>query len=117
MKFLANENYPVPSVKILREAGIAVKSIMEEAAGISDEHVIRIAQQGKLIILTFDKDYGELNFRHGINNPPAVVFFRYKGLSPEFAGNLLKMSILDNEIELDDAFTVIEENNIRQRKY
>ncbi len=43
MRFLANENFPFPSMKILRKLGFEVKSISEDNFGISDEEVLRIA--------------------------------------------------------------------------
>ncbi|MGV3541404.1 MAG: DUF5615 family PIN-like protein [Rufibacter sp.] len=117
MRFLANENFPLPSIKLLRANEIEVKSIAEVASGIPDTKVIEIAQQEELIILTFDKDYGEIIFRHSIQTPPAVVFFRFKGTSPSYAGTLLLELIHDASIRLQKTFTVIEENNIRQRQY
>ena len=117
MQLLANENFPAPSIRALRDTGIEVKSISENSPGITDKEVIQIAQKEKLIILTFDKDYGELIFRHSINNPPAVVFFRFKGTTPACAGQLLRKLIKEDKIQLENTFTVIEENNIRQRQY
>ncbi|GEO02664.1 hypothetical protein AAE02nite_03280 [Adhaeribacter aerolatus] len=117
MQFLANENFPAPSIKALRAAGIEIISIAENTPGVADREVIRIAQKEKLIILTFDKDYGELIFRYGNQNPPAVVFFRFKGTTPSFAGDLLIELIKANKIKLENIFTVVEENNIRQRPY
>jgi len=35
------------------------------------------------VILTFDRDYGELIYRHRLPVPPGVVYFRYDPLSPE----------------------------------
>lgn len=58
--FLANENFPGPSIKLPRENGLKVKSIQEEFPEISDESVMNIATEMNLIILTFDSDYGEL---------------------------------------------------------
>ena len=58
MMFLANENFPRPSIELLRDSGINVKSIQEEFQGISDDIVINIATELDLIILTFDSDYG-----------------------------------------------------------
>jgi predicted nuclease of predicted toxin-antitoxin system len=115
--FLANENFPRPSTIILREHGYDVKSIQEEAPGISDEEVIRIASESGLVILTFDRDYGELIFRYSVTNPPAVVYFRDKGQAPEFAANALLKLLLNNEIQITDAFTVLEDRSIRQRFY
>lgn len=74
--FLANENFPRPSTIILRENGFSVKSIQEDSPGISDDEIIKIALNSNLIILTFDRDYGELIFRYSKDNPPAVIFFR-----------------------------------------
>ena len=101
----------------MRELGIEVTSITETTPGISDKEVIQIAQKENLIILTFDRDYGELIFRHSIHNPPAIVFFRFKGTTPTFAGDLLREIIKESKIQLENTFTVIEENNIRQRQY
>lgn len=60
MRFLANENFPLPSINLLRENGHYVKSVTAELAGISDREVVKIALEEALIILTFDKDYGEI---------------------------------------------------------
>jgi predicted nuclease of predicted toxin-antitoxin system len=56
MRFLVNENFPDPSIHILREAGHDVMSIRSEAPGITDHQVITMAQAEHRIILTFDKD-------------------------------------------------------------
>ena len=115
--FLANENFPRPSTILLRENGFDVKSIQEDFQGVSDEEVIKIALDLNLVILTFDQDYGELIFRHSMANPPAVVFFREKGNTPQFAGLSLISLLTNANITLPGAFTVVEANNIRQRFY
>lgn len=117
MYFLANENFPRPSTIILRENGFSVKSIQEDSPGIADEEVIKIALDNNLIILTFDRDYGEIIFKYSINNPPAVIFFREKGAVPEFAALYLLNLLANTDITLFATFTVIEEKNIRQRFY
>ena len=96
--FLTNENFPRPSTIILRENGFTVKSIQEDFPGISDKEVIKIALDLNLIILTFDRDYGELIFKYSSDNPPAVVFFREKGINPEFAGLSLITLLTNSDI-------------------
>ena len=117
MIFLANENFPRPSTIFLREKGFNIKSIQEDASGITDEEVIKIAQELEAIILTFDRDYGELIFKYAKDNPPSVVFFRGKGNTPDFAGLTLFNLLVETNISLVDAFTVIEDKSIRQRFY
>lgn len=117
MRFLANENFPNPGIKILREAGYSVKSISEGFSGMSDDEVVQIAVKENLIILTFDSDYGELIYKYSMKNPPAVVYFRFKGLHPNYAAEILIHCIESQQIQLKDRFTVIENDGIRQRKY
>jgi len=116
MRFLANENFPDPSIHALREAGHDVKSIRRDAPGISDQEVIAMAQAEGRIILTFDKDYGELIFKGGIDSPPAVLFLRYRGKDPQAAARLIRETLEAGTV-LEGRFTVIEEEGIRQRIY
>lgn len=115
--FLANENFPRPSILLLRAKGYIVESIQEKYQGISDEKVLQIAQESKLIILTFDKDYGELIFRYASSNPPSVIFFREKGGNPLYAGQILLTLLIESELSFSNSFTVIEDKSIRQRFY
>lgn len=85
--------------------------------GIADEEVINTALNLNLIILTFDRDDGELIFKFSVNNPPSVVYFRAKGSDPLFASRLLLDLLSNPGISLRNAFTAIELNNIRQRFY
>ncbi|NBC06582.1 MAG: hypothetical protein GVY26_05250 [Bacteroidetes bacterium] len=115
MRFLANENYPRPSIEYLKSKGHYVKSIQEELGGSSDEEVIAIAERENLVILTFDSDYGELLFKYQREAPPSVVYFRFKGKSPSESGKMLA-ELLGTELEIRGHFTVIEETGVRQRK-
>jgi predicted nuclease of predicted toxin-antitoxin system len=89
MIFLANENFPFPSIELLRNAGYEIVSVSEKYSGPSDHDIVKIAEVNNYIIITFDKDYGEIIFRHSMKNPPAVVFFRYAGNGPAEAGKIL----------------------------
>jgi|ERR1019366_1317453 predicted nuclease of predicted toxin-antitoxin system len=116
IKFLANENFPFPSIKLLRDKGFEVLSIGEKYSGISDEQVLKIAVEKKLVILTFDRDYGELIFKYMKENPPAVIYFRTKGEHPTDSGKILIDLLQKPEFQLIGFFTVLEETGIRQRK-
>ena len=117
MMFLANENFPRPSILLLRANGYVIESIQEKHQGISDEKVLQIAQENKLIILTFDKDYGELIFRYASHNPPSVIFFRGKGGNPLYAGQILLSFLSENNISFSNSFSVVDDKSIRQRFY
>lgn len=59
MRFLANENFPGSAVDAIRTAGHDVW-IRTLAPGSSHREVLAMASQEQRILLTFDKDFGEL---------------------------------------------------------
>lgn len=60
MRFLANENFPRAAVIALEAAGHDVAWVRMEAPGITDPEVLAWAGREERILLTFDKDFGEL---------------------------------------------------------
>ncbi len=90
MKFLANENFPVTSSRLLKNACFDIVHIGIEYVGITDREVMRLAIEEERIILTFDRDYGELIFKHAYLPPKGVVYFRIKNYTPEIPGLLLE---------------------------
>ncbi len=116
MKFLANENFPWPSVVFLRENNVEIKSIAQEFQGISDQEVMRIAISQNLTILTHDSDYGELIFRHGLKPESGVIFFRIHEFNPKDPGKIL-LDLISKKFSFANALTVIDKNSIRQRGY
>jgi predicted nuclease of predicted toxin-antitoxin system len=116
MRFLANENFPAPSIALMRQAGYDVLSIQETIPGAKDTVVISEALRSDRIILTFDKDYGELIFKQGIPDPPAVIFLRYRGADPLAAARLV-FDLISGGTNIERVFTVVEVDGIRQRMY
>jgi len=82
MRVLANENIPLASVVSLRQAGHDVLSVTEFSPGISDKEVLRLAHSQARVILTFDRDYGELVFRHRLPVPAGAMYLRFSPASP-----------------------------------
>ena len=66
MRVLADENFPGPALAALRKAGWDVLSVAEECPGVPDEEVAALCANQQRILLTFDKDFGELVFRRGL---------------------------------------------------
>jgi predicted nuclease of predicted toxin-antitoxin system len=115
MRFLANENFPLTSVHLLRSAGYYITSITEESSGITDDKVLEIAVNEQRLILTFDRDYGELIYRLKKPSPPGVIYFRYAPQTPEQPGQDLLLLLNTEDLCLERRFTVVESNQIRQR--
>src|SRR5260221_14499964 len=60
MRFLANENFPGAAVIALEAAGHDVVWVRTVASGATDPDVLAWAAREQRILLTFDKDFGEL---------------------------------------------------------
>lgn len=64
MRLVADESVEGPTVSALRAAGHAVLFIAETSPGIEDGQVLEIARREQALLLTADKDFGELVFRN-----------------------------------------------------
>jgi predicted nuclease of predicted toxin-antitoxin system len=117
MKLLANENFPYKSIHYLRSKGYDVYSIGIDNPSIKDSEVMNIAITDERTILTFDRDYGELIFRHNYKPNKGVIFLRLDKYEPGEPGLIIEDIIENKEIDLNQALTVIDKNGIRQRKY
>jgi predicted nuclease of predicted toxin-antitoxin system len=114
MRIVADENFPRPAVEVLRKAGWDVYSIAEECPGVSDEEVAALCADQQRILLTFDKDFGELIFRRGLAAGSGVVQFRTTPDSPEGAADMA-LSLVESQPELRGSFWVVTRDKIRVR--
>lgn len=115
MKFLADESVDVPVYIFLKERGFDIEHILFEYAGSPDAEVLDLAFRQKRILLTVDKDFGELAFR--MKKPSlGIILYRLGGLS-----NLEKAQIIDRVLTerkkvLPSHFTVVTKTQVRVRK-
>ncbi|MDJ0615390.1 MAG: DUF5615 family PIN-like protein [Calothrix sp. MO_192.B10] len=115
MNFLADENIDLQVVERLRQDGHFVLYVVEMEPGISDDEVLDLANQEAALLLTYDKDFGELVFRlRRISS--GVVFIRLSGLSNTRKAEIISSAINEHVSELRGAFTVITPISIRIRK-
>lgn len=114
MKFLADEGVDKSIVQELRERGYDVFYVIEETRALSDEEVLKIASAGNRILITKDKDFGELIFR--LNQAHAgVILMRLEGLTTKERADLVSVLIMKHGNQLLNSFTVIQKDIIRIR--
>lgn len=116
MNFLADENFPGPSVNLLHNNQIDIKSISVSHRGASDEQVIKLVIDENRIILTHDSDYGELIFKIGLKPKAGVIYFRLYDFEPTDPEKIL-LDLLEEKIPFKERLTVIGEDSIRQRSF
>jgi len=81
MGFLADENVPQSVIGALRDRGHDVLAVREVLRGADDRTLLRRAQHDARVVLTFDKDFGELAFRARLPATYGVILFRPSGAS------------------------------------
>ena len=115
MKFLADESVDFPIVARLREDGHKVDYVAEIEPGLADVKVLEKANETNALLISCDKDFGELVFRQGRVNA-GVVLLRLEGLSEAQKATLVSSAIARHSGELAGAFTVVASGMIRIRR-
>jgi hypothetical protein len=114
MRFLANENFPGDAVVALASAGHDVVWVRTAAPGLSDQEVLAKAEREGRVLLTFDKDFGELAWRHGLPASCGIVLFRVPMPPPAAVGSALAARV-DERGDWAGHFSVIEPARVRMR--
>ena len=114
MKFLADENVEQPVVEALRAAGHDVLAAGEVAPGSSDEKVLDLANTAQRLIITNDRDFGEMAFR-GNRASEGIVLLRFDAQSGPQKASLLCRILPQVEHRLAGSFAVITESRVRLR--
>lgn len=114
MLILADENIDYPVIKNLRERGFEIISILEENPSISDENVLDFSMKLGAILLTNDKDFGDLVVRQSLPHS-GIILLRLK------KDNLLDVSQMIVDVlnrfgeNLTSQFTVIRDKDVKIR--
>lgn len=115
LSLLADENIDQRLVSSLRLAGISVYSVAESSPGITDEEVMTLSENLSAMILTDDKDFGEIVFRKQ-RSCRGIVLLRLTGVDySRKADHVIK--VIDRYgSEMIGKFVVITAERVRIRK-
>jgi predicted nuclease of predicted toxin-antitoxin system len=115
LKFLADECIEASIVNALRANGILVKHICEIELGLSDNSVLEKANNEGAILLTSDKDFGELVYRQG-RVTHGVILLRLHGLKSETKVRIILKALSKHSEEMLGRFTVVTSSSVRISK-
>ena len=114
MLLLLNENMPSTLATMLRDGGHDVLTVKEAMRGADDVAVLARAQAEARILLTQDKDFGELAFRHGLPAECGIILFRLTGAAPE-ADVRRMLDALDSRSDWAGHLAVVTDDRVRLR--
>jgi len=98
MRLLANENFPLDAVQASR--------------GAPDDKILLRAQEENRIVVTFDKDFGELAFRSKLPAQSGIILFRITPKSSQYIAQAAVQALASRDNWVGH-FSVVEDNRIR----
>lgn len=114
MKVLADECCDAGLVNALRREGHDVAFVVESMRGASDSDVLRRAQQEGRILLTEDKDFGELVYRLH-RRVPGIILLRFDPEERALKRSRLLAFLRQGPERLQQAFAVLDADKARIR--
>lgn len=114
MRIVADESVDRPIVEKLKQDGLELTYVADEKPSAQDTWVFDRAQQERAILLTCDKDFGEIVFRQKLT-AHGVILLRLAGLSIDRKSEIACREIRKHGTELEDQFTVISPGSVRIR--
>ena len=115
MNLLADESVDGPIVKRLRQEGHEVEYVAEMSPGIDDAAVRDHANSRDALLMTADKDFGELVFRlRQITR--GIVLLRLSGVSAAVKARIVADALRTHGQQMVHAFTVISSGLVRIRR-
>ena len=114
MKIVADENIDSEIVSRLRADGHEVIYVSEESPGIDDQSVLSRSVQTDGVLLTADKDFGDIVFR--LRQVHAgVLLVRLGGIGADRKAALVSAAFNDHGNELSSGFAVLSDRSLRFR--
>ena len=114
MRILADENFPGLSVQELRRLGHDVLWVRTAMPGARDDAILAWAQTEERLLVTLDKDFGELAFGMRLPASCGIVLFRMK-MRDARASAIKIAKVLNSRSDWNGNFTVVEDGRIRMR--
>ena len=116
MKLVADESVDFGIIKLLRENKIEVLSIAHQKKGISDIEVLNIANENKCLLITEDKDFGELTHRLKLKHY-GILLIRLSNLNRSERLILASEMIQKHYKDFQNNFAVLTSTNLRIKRY
>ena len=112
MRWLANENFPLDVVELLRANGYDAAWIRTDSPGATDPQVLARAVAEQRVLRTFNKDFGQLVFQAALDASCGVVLFRISVPSAAVAAQKV-LGALQQRTDWAGHFSTVDDDRIR----
>ena len=113
MRILADENVHAEVIAGLRERGHVVEAIVETSPGAPDPAILAREDIAEWVLLTYDRDFGDLIFNRGLQTPAGLIYSRLDRPKPEVL--LKRLNALMEAGGIIGQFIVLDPDDERSR--
>jgi predicted nuclease of predicted toxin-antitoxin system len=113
---IADENIEVEMVALLRSEGHTVEHIAETSRGALDDEILERAEKSGALLLTEDKDFGELVYRKQRGHSGVVLVRLPEDLPPDDKASIVAAAFRKRGADFPGRFSVITPGAVRIRK-
>lgn len=110
--FVIDESVDATISFALEQNKFLVFAVSKNAPAIKDDEVLAIAYQSKALLITEDKDFGELVIRFNKPNH-GILLIRLSGISSEEKSRIVLNAIKGHLAEMKNTFSVLDKNKLR----
>jgi predicted nuclease of predicted toxin-antitoxin system len=114
MLLALNENMPATVIAELRGRGHDVLSVKESMRGAKDVEILEKAQTELRLVVTQDKDFGELAYRRRLPADCGIILFRLSGTDPD-ADIRRMIEVIESRNDWNGQFGVATDDRVRMR--
>lgn len=115
MRFLIDESVEYRIVAFLRNFGFNTLSVAESFPSLDDKTILSIAYKENRIIITNDKDFGELIYKLQLPHK-GIILFRLFEENYQSKEEKLQFVLKKFKSKLQNTFTIVSKNKIRFKK-
>jgi predicted nuclease of predicted toxin-antitoxin system len=114
MRIIANENVMASVVGELRNHGHDVLWVKESMPKATDNAILARAQSEQRLVITHDKDFGELAFRYGLPAECGVLLIRLSGSGRQADVDQV-LKVIESRDDWTSHFSVVSRGRVRMR--
>ena len=116
MRFLVDESTGSDVARWLRSLGHDTRSVYDENPGLADDEVLRWAEREERVLITNDKDFGELVFRDE-KSRAGVILLRIEDERPANKKAMLEKLLQGHGEDIPGSFVVVTEDAVRITRF
>jgi predicted nuclease of predicted toxin-antitoxin system len=111
IEFIADENIPKESISMLKKQGVDILSITDFGLGLADTEILELANIEGRIVITFDKDFGQLIFKEK-RKTKGLMLLRFIPKSSEQIVSRIKQ-VLAMNIRMENCVVTVKNDSIK----